>query len=319
VIGGLLLAAALANAGAVGAPAQPLRARLSPQQITVGDPVRVQIEVDLPAGQRWGTPAIDPRLRQWGDAEVLASQRPHPVAGAPGRYRLELVVTAFRPGKVSLPPLPIAVAQPRREEAPPQPPLLFHTPPLSFDVRSVLPAQGEPTPRPPTPPQPLPLGAAFWWAAGALALACLLAAGALFWRRRGLALARAAAPSLPPFGQFLRELATLAAEPSPERVHTGMSLALRHLVAALLGFPAAERTTTEIDHELRRGRLTAPLRRRLLDLLRRCDEVKFAKVPVTRDTARERLATARDIGEEIQRELVPAETEEGSRQSEAVA
>jgi hypothetical protein len=319
LIVGLLLGAALANAGVTPATAPALRARLAPQQITVGDPVKVEIEVDLPPSERWGTPAIDPRLRNWGEAEVLASQRPQPVTGAAGRYRLELMVTAFRPGRVVLPPLAVAVARPREEETPGQAPLLFRTPPLSFDVRSVLPAQGEATPKPPTPPQPLPAGSAFWWTAGGLALACLLAAGALLWRRRALALARPAAPPLPPFGQFLRELTALAAEPSPERVHTGISLALRHLVAALLGFPAGERTTTEIDHELRHGRLTAPLRRRLLDLLRRCDEVKFARVPATRDAARERLATAREIGEEIQGELLPQPGEEGSGAGEAVA
>jgi hypothetical protein len=281
--------------------------------------VKVEIEVDLPPGERWGTPAIAPHLRRWGDAEVLASQRPQPVPGAPGRYRLELVITAFRPGNVSLPPLPVAAAQLRGEETSPQAPLQLRTPPLSFVVRSVLPAQGEPTPRPPTPPQPLPAGSTFWWSAGALALACLLAGGALLWRRRGLATSRPAAPPLPPFGQFLRELSALAAEPSTERVHTGVSIALRRLLAALLGFPAAERTTTEIDHELRRGRLTAPLRRRLLELLRRCDEVKFARLPATRDEARERLATARELGEEVRRELVPAEEETAEGAGEAVA
>lgn len=318
MIAGLLLTAAMANAGAAHVAAPALRARLSPQQITVGDPVRVQIEVDLPAGERWGTPAIDPRLRAWGDAEVLATQRPQAVAGAPGRYRLELVVTAFRPGKVSLPPLAVAVAHLRQEEAPPGAPLLFRTPALSFDVRSVLPAHGDPTPRPPTPPQPLPAGTAFWWTTGGLALACLLAAGVLLWRRRSLAISRHGGPPLPPFGQFLRELATLAAEPSPERAHTGMSLALRHLLAALMGFPAAERTTTEIDRELRRGPLTAPLRRRLLDLLHRCDAVKFARQPATREEARERLAAAREVGEDIQRELAPP-TDTTAPQGKAVA
>jgi len=82
-------------------------------------------------------------------------------------------------------------------------------------------------------------------------------------------------------------------------------MALRHLLAALLAFPAAERTTTEIDRELRRGRLEANTRRRLLELLRRCDEVKFANRPTSRQEANERLAAAEEIGEDVNRDLVP--------------
>jgi hypothetical protein len=206
----------------------------------------------------------------------------------------------------------VALAPVRQEEPSPPSPLVFTTPPLSFEVRSVLPAQGEPTPQPPTPPQPLPVGQAFWWATGGLSLACLLAAGALLWRRRALAALRPGEPALPPFGQFLRQLDLLAADPSPERVHTGVSLALRHLLAALLGFPAAERTTTEIDRELRRGRLTLPTRKGLLELLRRCDEVKFARRPSTREEALERLAAARQLGAEVEHELVPPQTAAGN-------
>ena len=120
---------------------------------------------------------------------------------------------------------------------------------------------------------------------------------------------RARAAALPPLAQFLHDLAALAAEPSPLHVHTGISLALRHLLAALAGFPAAERTTTEIDRELRRGPLEPATRRRLLDLLRRCDEVKFACRPATRQEAQERLAAARQTGEEMGQQLAPPPAE----------
>ncbi len=304
-----LLAAVLTPAATLAAMAPPaaptLSATLSPAEITVGDRVRVELEVTLPPGERWGPPTVDPGLHQWGEAELLAQRRPQQIPGEPRRYRLELLVTAFRPGKVSLPPIPVTVAPLRQEDPSPPAPLRFDTPPLAFSVRSVLPAQGQPTPQPPTPPQPLPAGTTFWWTVGGLALASLLAAGALLWRRRGLVAARPAAPPLSPMAQFLRDLAALGREPSPELVHTRLSLVLRQLLAALLGFPAVERTTSEIDRELRRGHLAAPTRRHLLDLLRRCDEVKFARRPASREDAQQRLATAREVGEEIQHELVP--------------
>ncbi|HXT52622.1 MAG TPA: hypothetical protein VN811_16400 [Thermoanaerobaculia bacterium] len=282
-----------------------VRARLAPTEITVGDRVRVELEVTLPPGESWGPPAVDARLRQWGGAEVLAVQRPQALPGPPARYRLDLLVTAFRPGKVTLPPIPVLVA-PLRQEDPSPPPLRLATPPLQLTVRSVLPAEGQPTPQPPTPPQPVPIGQAFWWTSGGLALACLAAAGLLLWRRRGLVAVAPPAPPLPPMARFLNDLAALAKEPSVEQVHTGISMALRHLLAALLAFPAAERTTTEIDRELRGGRLESATRRRLLELLRRCDEVKFARRPATRLEAAERLASARQIGEDVGRELAPA-------------
>src|SRR5262249_42498298 len=146
------------------------------------------------------------------------------------------------------------------------------------DVTSVLPAKGNPPPpMPPTPPMPLPLGDAFWWMVAALAAACVLAGLALAHGRRRLARPVPVVPALPPLQRFLTEIDALQREPSPERVHTGLSLALRRLVGALLHFPATERTTYEIDQQLRHTRLPMPTRRRLLDLLRRCDEVKFAK------------------------------------------
>ena len=314
-IGAVLLTAVPAvGAGAPSAraaPAPAIRARLSPSQITVGDRVRVELEVTLPAGERWGPPALDPRLRQWGEAEILAAQRPQALPGAPTRYRLDLLVTAFRPGSVILPPIPVFAA-PLRQEDPSPPPLRLMTPPLQLTVRSVLPAEGQPTPQPPTAPQPVPFGRAFWWTSGGLALACLAAAGLLFWRRRGIVAAVPAAPPLPPLARFRRDLAALAAEPSLEQVHTGMSMALRQLLAALLAFPALESTTSEIDRELRRGQLELNTRRRLLELLRRCDEVKFAKRPTSRQEANERIAVAGEIGEEVDRQLVPQFTAQGA-------
>ncbi|HEV8241545.1 MAG TPA: hypothetical protein VGS57_19440 [Thermoanaerobaculia bacterium] len=296
-------AATAPSAQSAAAPA--IRARLSPSQITVGDRVRVELEVTLLSGERWGPPALDPRLRQWGEAEILAAQRPQALPGAPARYRLDLLVTAFKPGTVTLPPIAVFAAPLHQEDPSPPPPLRLDTPPLQFTVRSVLPAEGEPTPQPPTPPQPVPLGHVFWWTSGGLALACLAAVGLLLWRRRGIVAAVPATAPLTPLARFRRDLAALAAEPSLEQLHTGISMALRQLLAALLAFPAAERTTTEIDRELRRSRLEANTRRRLLELLRRCDEVKFAKRATSRQEANERLAAARDLGNDVTRELVP--------------
>jgi len=278
-----------------------VRARLQPQQITVGDHVRVELEVTVPAGGAWAAPRLAEQAKQWGGAEVLASKPAEALAGVASRYRLALEVTAFRPGPAQLPPIGIAVPSARAGA----PGALLATPPLRFEVKSVLPPKGQPTPMPPAPPLALPLGNAFWWLAGALAAACALLAFLVARSRRLLARPVAVQPALPPLQQFLAEIAALQREPSPERMHTALSLALRRLVGALLHFPATERTTYEIDQQLRQTRLPMPTRRRLLDILRRCDEVKFAKRPTTRAEAQERVATARELAREVERELAP--------------
>lgn len=320
MIGALLLAAAIGSVPAsapVGAPAavsEPtLSARVAPAEVTVGDRVRVELELALPPGTEplppTHLPALPPGLRHWGDAEVLSASAAQPLPGserAP-RYRFLLLVAAFRPGEVSLPPLDVTVpSTPRDDGRAGDAPIVLSTPEgLGFAVRSVLPA-GQPTPQPPSPPRPLPVGAAFWWTAGALGLAAALAAAGVALRRRGLPLAAgAAAPALTPLAALRRELGTLRAEPSAERLHTGLSLALRRFLGALLGFAAAERTTTEIDRHLRAERLAPDTRRGLVDLLRRCDEVKFARRPATVEEGVQRLEAAERLAAGADAELRP--------------
>jgi hypothetical protein len=290
------------------APAGPrptVTARLTPAEVTVGDRVRVELDVALPPGAV-DAPALPPGLRRWGAAEVLAAGEAQKLPGE-GHYRFHLLLTSFRPGDVTLPPLPIAAAAPPRDDGAATEPLRLQTPEgLGFAVRSVLPAGGEATPMPPARPQGLPLGSAFWWAAGGLLAAVALAAAALAWRWRNLPAPTAeAAPALAPLPALLRDLAALRAEPSPELAHTGLSLALRRFLAATLGFAAAERTTTEIDRELRRGPLATATRRALVELLRRCDEVKFARRPATAAEAAERLDAAAGAAGQVSAELAP--------------
>jgi hypothetical protein len=281
--------------------------------VTVGDRVQVELELALPPGSEPPAPphlpALPVGLSRWGDAEVMAASPAQPLPGSEGapRYRFHLVLAAFRPGAVDLPPLAVTLpAAPRDDGSPAGAGLVLRTPEgLGFAVRSVLPP-GQPTPQPPAPPRALPVGAAFWWTAGALSLAAALAAAGVLLRRRALPpAARTAAPPLAPLAALRRELGALRGEASPERLHTGLSLALRHFLAALLGFAAAERTTTEIDRHLRGERLAPDTRRGLVELLRRCDEVKFARRPATAEEGHARLEAADRLAGAADAELRP--------------
>jgi hypothetical protein len=263
------------------------------------DPAALAGEPRFPA---WGT--------TWGDAEILEKAEPQRVQEKEGAtagngatvWRQRIVLAAFRPGQVDLPPVDVAV--PLRDQT-----TQAQTPAgLSFTLRSVLPAGEEPAPKPPAPPRQLPIGDAFWWTLAGSLLVLLAVAWAL--RRRLRAEAAAAEvprPALAPFEELLGELDLLAAEPSVVRLHTRLSLALRSYLSRSLSFPAAESTTSEIHRILLSRRIPGAVVRQMVELLRACDMVKFARQEVGEERSQERIATARQLAREIETWARPVE------------
>jgi hypothetical protein len=313
------------NLGAA-APATPLPAvsvALSPAgAVTVGDRVEAVITLRVPAAARLaGEPRFPVWRDAWGEAEVRAHDEPRRGGGGGGGagtgrpggtggtgqdggiavYTQRLVLAAFRPGKVELPPAAIAVPLAGGT-------VQAWTPAgLALAVRSVLPAGAaarDLQARPPAPLRPLPLGAPFFYALAVLG--AVAAAGIwLLWRRERRRRAAAgvlagAAPPLAPLPELLAALDRLAGEPSPVALHTGISQALRRYLGRTAGFPAPESTTTEIQRRLlARGWPSAQVRP-AVELLRACDLVKFARQEAPAERARERLAAARRLGEQIE-------------------
>ncbi|HYU30714.1 MAG TPA: hypothetical protein VEW48_01005 [Thermoanaerobaculia bacterium] len=278
---------------------------LSPRdQLTVGDRVEAVLTLRVDPATLSGEPRFPVWGTTWGDAEVLDKGAPQKVAeNGAMLWRQRLVLAAFRTGKVDLPPVEVAV--PLRDRT-----LQVRTPAgLALAVRSVLPAgEKNPAPKPPAPLHQLPIGAAFWWtlAASGVLLALL---GWLLWRRRRAegTEEEATRPALPPFDELLGELDRIAAEPSVVRLHTRLSLALRSYLGRSLAFPAAESTTSEIQRTLLARRMPGTLVRQLVELLRGCDLVKFARQESGEERSRERLASARQIGREIETWARPVE------------
>lgn len=306
--------------------------RLFPESITVGD--RVEAELLLVGAERVVAAPRFPSWRQgWGEAEVLEVREPERVAGAGGAsWRQRLVLTGFAPGKLALPPVEVAVPLTGRTMA-------ARTPAgLVIDVRSVLPP-GEETPeaKPPEPARPLPVGERFWWTAAIGAL--LLAAAIALYARRSRVEGAEDVPRMEPLPELLAELDRLTERPAVE-AHTRLSQALRRYLGRALGFAALERTTTEIHRQLAgaaryagaRSAAAAPpdtlpgalvahplpgtLIRRMVELLRACDLVKFARLEVGRERTLERLAQTRELAGEVERELRSA-AEEAAASREA--
>jgi len=282
----LLLAAA--------APAAALEAtvELTPSEVTVGDRIEavVRVRYDGPT-----VPSLPPDIEEWGPVEVLSAQ---PLAPSPAEevgWRLELV--AFQTGELVLPGLPI-ILDGELVEVP--------TAGATLTVRSVLPdGVDEPEPMPPAAPRLLPRGNRFWWTAATLLGLCAFGALLVGLRRRTFVVAPTTAPI-----QVLLEVLAGLGEEEPEAVHVAVSTALRGYLEAALGVPALERTTREIQGLLEVSAVATAERPVLLELLRRCDEVKFTGRAATRSQARARVSEATEAGQAIDRSLALAQDEQ---------
>jgi hypothetical protein len=277
---------------------------LRPQdKLTVGDQVEAVLTLRVDPSTLAGDPRFPVWGTSWGDAEVLGKGEAEKVEeNGATLWRQRLVLAAFRTGRVELPPVEVAV--PLRERT-----LKAQTPPgLALTVRSILPAGEEnPALKPPAAPRQLPIGAPFWWTLAASSCLLALLAWALWRRRAGAAAEEAVRPELPPFDELLGELDRIADEPSAVRLHTRLSLALRAYLGRSLAFPAGESTTSEIQRALLARRMPGALVRQIVELLRACDLVKFARQEVGQERTRERLAAARQLGRETETWARPVE------------
>lgn len=301
---------------ATSAFAQPsaVTVALAPPAPTVGDHVQATISLRVRAADLAADPRFPAWGKTWGEAEIVGKGEPARVSEQGGNavWEQKVEIVAFRPGAVPLPP--VAVAIPLKTGT-----VQAATPAgLALAVRSVLPKEEKDhTPKPPAPPCPLPFGSRFWWTLAALAAACL-AAGALLWRlRRKRGTAPGAAPAPPPFEELAAELDRLRSEPSMLALHTRLSFAVRRYLGRRLPFPAVESTTSDIQRQLLSRRMPGPLVRQMVELLRACDLVKFARQEVGEALSRERAEAARRLAGEWEAHLAPAPVAEAPAPLEA--
>lgn len=297
---------ALAGILAAGGPGAALHVSLAPEEISVGDRIRGRITLAVGAEtELLAAPELP--LEEggaWGGAEILSIEGPTEFPGTEDgarSYSWEVALTAWEPGSLDLPPLGMTLAtEPSREIA--------SRDPETIRVRSVLPEGEALEPRPPAPPRSWPAPSPWWWLLAPLGLLAVLFLIAWWRRRRGTEAPEA--PVLAPRERLERELDDLRDADGSERIHTVLSLALRHYLERSLGFPAAEHTTTEIRRDLRATPLARDLQRDLLDLLRRCDDVKFARRTVPAAIARERIERVRKLADRVEEPLRPRSMDE---------
>lgn len=302
---------------ALAAAAEPrVEVLLPPDTYTVGDRVPVELRVLVPAGAGAHEPRFPVWEETWGEAEIVEAGEPAPAeppaGAAPGTaaWSQRLVLAGFRPGRLPLPPREIAVptvdGRSRRVATPGGVALVLDS------VLPPAPAEGGeaaiPEPQPEKPLVPLPVGAAFWWTAGALGLAVAVLALLLLRRRRRDA-AAAARPLLPPAEELRRSLAAARDAGDPAEGLARVSLALRRYLGRRLGFPAAESTTTEVRRQLTARRLPGGISARCGELLAACDLVKFARRPALASDVERWAGAAGEVADRVEEHLRPAEAE----------
>ena len=310
--------AAGASPQAAGAAVPHLAVAFDRHSLTVGDRVSATLTLTADPGTLDGEPRFPAWGKAWGPAEILRVSPVESRKAGPSRvaYRQTVVLTAFRPGPLPLPPRKVAVpgAGATRELATPGD--------LSLTVESVLPAtppkgaaqgsargsaQAIPRPKPPAPPRALPLGRAFWWTLAVLGLAAAGAVGlAVAGRRSGTRTPAGARRSLPPAQELAASLQEVAREKSLERAHVALSAALRRYLGRSLGFAALESTTSEIRGQLRGRRAPERVAARSVEVLGACDRVKFAREPSARTALEARIGAAREIADRLEAYLAPA-------------
>jgi len=260
------------------APAQSatVSVHTSPDSLTVGDPVTVEVRVEAAAGDV----VTFPRPQTPAQVEVVNLETPPAEAGTwMGRYTLSV----FDVGDIVLPPWSVQV-QTDTQTA------IVYTDSIRLHVASVLDdslAAADIRPLKAQQELPVPLPLWIWFALAAVVLALAL----FLWhrrRRRRRVVIAPAAPAIAPHEAALVELRKLEAQqlPASGRIkehYVRLSEILRQYLEAApqFGFTALEETTDEIRRELRARGYKPQLVQTLLALCEEADLVKFAKMQPT--------------------------------------
>ncbi len=264
------------RSGSRGALEYRLRAQVDPARVTLGEAASWRLSAELPSGARVGT-----LIRGPADStlDLTPVKEPSAVRREGGvRWACEFQLRGFNLSRIALPRafLPVELAAVRDT---------LEFPPETLYVDSLttaLTGTVEPDRGPlPTELRPLDYAVAM---AGVLALVAVVALAIVHLvraRRRAGRKGAPEVPSVPPEERFLRTIEALRAElerlPRDE-FHDRLSLAIREYVESRTGIPARDRTTAELEQELRlRSGLRPEAVSDISHALRRSDLAKFAR------------------------------------------
>jgi hypothetical protein len=252
-----------------------------PKVATVGDPIRLVLDVTTPAGWQVDVPQLE---KQTGDFSILEGPAHESASSVPlqsGDFvyrRIRIIAAVYKSGSFSFPPLQIQLkdAQGKR--------LTASSPAASIEIKSILDPNDrslKDLKRQTEIPEPRKWGLWFAVLAGAVIL------GALAWyvrkRRQRRVFGVPAGPPRDPFEAAESDLRLLLARGLPEKglvkeFYVLLSEIVKRILEAGCRIQTAERTTSEIVDSLHRESNPNSADMKLVEsFLLRCDIVKFAK------------------------------------------
>lgn len=277
--------------------------RLDKDRTSIAEPVELSIEAKA-------EPGVEVRLPNFGEPTQGLSIRDFrdqsPKRDAPDRvwkrtYRLE----SFVSGEVELPPVKVEFTDSRKKDAATTQSAIessVQVEPLKLKVESLLSGQFDPQKfndikAAVALPRPRSLRILMW---GGIAVAALLAAGAIVWYlRRRSEMKRQV--QMPPHQWAMMELERLVAEDLVSKgkvveFYYRLNGLLRRYIELRFGLNAAEQTSEEFLRELRGdARLPVEYKPALQQFINACDPVKYARYQPQRDEIEQVFNAARDF------------------------
>ena len=311
----------LANVGAPPASAASeveVRFSSDKQEITLGEPARLTLEVVHPAGYQ----VIFPKLpRVWGEFEVRSQSQTQTYSSGQGEGTTSQIieVALFSLGTFETPELMVTY----RDSVGLVGERLAPT--ASLTVVSVL-AEGDTELRDIRAQAELPLLPA-WIIGVVVAVVAVVAAGVIYSMLRGRSSQRPVPVQISqvrsPFEIAMDELERIERLDLPGRQiykeHSSLiSDCLRRYLEAAYEAPLLERTTDEIRLAFRKVAIHPNLSNDTIELLRECDLVKFAKFEPGAEVARDYTTRARKLVQ-LARPAPAFQTESGATAAGRVA
>ncbi len=304
---------------------------------TVGDAVRVLVEVDLDPGERVATPDwagswLQPSTAQAAAAEptegaetdtnetlplpeIVSTTAPVVAAGDAGSTWTQIItLRSFRPGAVTLPAPEIGIDTGDGVHT-----IAGET--IGWQVESVLPTDRQVSLQPPAPLRDVSIGRTFWITATVFLIAAL--ATAWFAHRAGAFGSETASHRVRDPLTALR-IALRSLDPKqPAESHIGLSSSLRDYLDQRAGVRGREHTTSEIYRDLKQLPVSDNSTQEVRKLLTDCDRVKFGRHSASPSILTERVRRTQTIAEEIDARLaaeeLSAEARRAAKQQKASA